>query len=175
MKVLHLLLDNSFACLSISSHLSIAFEGPIGINVYRHWLLGLVPFQTNRMVVLKGGDGFLISPGVVSPTRRVVQNCRRLVKRTSRCVRLGRQSGTITPKKPESVLRMRFSRARVYHFNFPKKAFTPSHSVYFLLIFRCFECEGFVFQAFTRAVNACEGFKEKPFHWKNRWKSGANR
>ena len=47
--------------------------------------------------------------------------------------------------------------------------------MYFRLIFRCFECEGFVFQAFTRAVNACEGFKEKPLHWKNRRKSGAIR
>ena len=36
---------------------------------------------------------------------------------------------------------------------FPKKAFTPSHNVRFLLIFIGFECEGLDFKAFTRAVN----------------------
>ena len=56
-------------------------------------------------------------------------------------------------KKVKSILRMHFSRARIYGFYFPKKAFTPSHNVRFLLIFIGFWCEGFVFQAFTLAVN----------------------
>ena len=43
-------------------------------------------------------------------------------------------------------------RARVYVFDFPKKAFTPSHVVCFLLIFIGFPCEGLLFQVFTRAA-----------------------
>ncbi len=44
-------------------------------------------------------------------------------------------------------------RARIYGFYFPKKAFTPSHNVRFLLIFIGFECEELDFKAFTRVVN----------------------
>ena len=43
-------------------------------------------------------------------------------------------------------------RARVYVFDFPKKAFTPSHVVCFLLIFIGFPCEGLLFQVFTRTA-----------------------
>ena len=37
-----------------------------------------------------------------------------------------------------------------------KKVFTLSHRACFLLIFMCFECEGFDFKAFTLGVKACE-------------------
>ena len=42
-----------------------------------------------------------------------------------------------------------FTRARIYAFKFPKKAFTPSHGARFLLIFKGFKCEGFEIKAFT--------------------------
>ena len=63
----------------------------------------------------------------------------------------------------------------LYTFFDPKKAFIPSHSAYFLLIFMGLECEGLVFQAFTpqRAfiplifwlptVFRCEGLLLQPF------------
>ena len=67
--------------------------------------------------------------------------------------------------------------ALLYAFLSLKKAFTPSHDVRFPLISIDFECEGLGFQsihtvpevftltseAFTRAVNACEGLKEQAF------------
>lgn len=49
-----------------------------------------------------------------------------------------------------------FSRAYYYRFLFFKKVFTLSHRACFLLIFMCFECEGFDFKAFTPGVKACE-------------------
>ena len=64
---------------------------------------------------------------------------------------------------------MRSSRARIYGFYFPKKAFTPSHGTCFLLIFMGFECEGFENKAFTWVVNACEGLKNKAFTPEKRW------
>ena len=39
--------------------------------------------------------------------------------------------------------------ALLYAFLSLKKAFTPSHGVCFLLIFRGFKCEGLKFQVFT--------------------------
>ena len=88
----------------------------------------------------------------------------------------------ITLKKPYFVLEIRFLHARIYAFYFPKKAFTPSHDVRFPLISIDFECEGLGFQsihtvpeaftltseAFTRAVNACEGLEEQAFTPENR-------
>ena len=70
-----------------------------------------------------------------------------------------------------------FARVRIYGFYFLKKAFTPSRGVRFPLISIGFECEGLGFQsihtvpevftltseAFTRAVNACEGLKKQAF------------
>ena len=64
------------------------------------------------------------------------------------------------------------SRACIYDYYFPKKAFTPSHRVSFLLIFIGFKCEGLDFKAFTPAVKACEGLKEQSFTPENLWQSG---
>ena len=64
-------------------------------------------FSTSLRVVLT-------SPGLVLPNQGVVRTSRRLMKRTSRSVRLGRRSGFIGLKKPQSVLKMLFSRAYIY-------------------------------------------------------------
>ncbi len=53
-----------------------------------------------------------------------------------------------------------YARVRVYHFYFPKKAFTPSHGVRFLLIFSGSDCEGLKNKVFTQAANTCEGLEE---------------
>ena len=44
------------------------------------------------------------------------------------------------------------SRAYIYVFYFPKKAFTPSPVDFFLLIFWSKQCEGLLFQTFTPGV-----------------------
>ena len=58
---------------------------------------------------------------------------------------------------------MPLSRARIYGFYFPKKAFTPSHDARFRLISKELECEGLKFKAFTPRVNAGEGLKHQAF------------
>ena len=90
------------------------------------------------------------SPGVGFTTRRLGKTTRRVEQTNRRLVR------ATSPTMPMAWI-CPFLRARVYVFDFPKKAFTPSHVVCFLLIFIGFPCEGLLFQVFTRAVNACEG------------------
>ena len=102
-----------------------------------------------RMGVTSPGVGFT-TRRLGKTTRRVEQTNRRVGKTTSGFVR------AISPTMPMTWI-CPFLRARVYEFDFPKKVFTPSHVVCFLLIFIVFGCEGLLFQVFTRAVNACEG------------------
>ena len=124
----------------------------------------------------------LRSPGVDLLTRRAWRNSRRLVKKTSRRVRPGRRSGQITLNKSKSALWIHSSRAYIYVFYFPKKVFTPSHGVCFLLIFSSFECEGLKNKAFTRAAKyshgrwtLVKGWKSKPSHRETASQSGGNR
>ena len=72
-----------------------------------------------------------------------------------------------------------FSRARIYAFYFPKKAFTPSRKVRCLLIFIGLECEGLDFKVFTWAAKhshgwwtIVKGWNTKPSHRKSASKSG---
>ena len=111
-----------------------------------------------RMGVTSPGVGFatpgvgFTNPGVGFTTRRlektnrrVGNTNRRLRKTTRRLVR------AISPTMP-MVWIFPSSRAHVYAFDFPKKVFTPSHVVCFLLIFIGFPCEGLLFQVFTRVA-----------------------
>ena len=111
-----------------------------------------------RMGVTSPGVGFtnpgvgFTNPGVGFTTRRlektnrrVGNTNRRLRKTTRRLVR------AISPTMP-MVWIFPFLRAHVYAFDFPKKVFTPSHIVCFLLIFKVFGCEGLLFRVFTRAA-----------------------
>ena len=70
---------------------------------------------------------------------------------------------------------MPLSRARIYGFYFPKKAFTPSHDARFRLISNELECEGLKFKAFTPRVNAGEGLKHQAFTPESCWQSGDKR
>ena len=97
------------------------------------------------------------SPGLVLSTQGLVRNSRRLVKHTSRRVRLGRRNGIITLKNANIFGECLFTRAYIYVFYFPKKVFTHSHNARFLLIFSCFECEGFDFKVFTGAAKPSHG------------------
>ena len=104
-----------------------------------------------RMAVTSPGVGFA-TPGVCFTTRRlektnrrVGNTNRRLRKTTRRLVR------AISPTMPMAWI-CPIMRARVYVFDFPKKAFTPSHIACFLLIFKVFGCEGLLFRVFTRAA-----------------------
>ena len=108
------------------------------------------------------------SPGVVLPYQGARRNSRRVVKRTSRSIRLGRRSESILLKKAANCLENTLFARVIYVFYFPKKVFTPSHRARFLLNFIGSRCEGFVFQAFTRTVNACEGRKGQAFTKENR-------
>ena len=90
-----------------------------------------------RMAVTSPGVGFT-TRRLGKTTRRVEQTNRRLVRATS-------------PTMPMAWI-CPIMRARVYVFDFPKKAFTPSHVVCFLLIFIVFACEGLLFRVFTRAA-----------------------
>ena len=106
---------------------------------------------SRRMAVTSPGIGFT-NPGfgftnrrVENTNRRVGNTNRRLRKTTRRLVR------AISPTTP-MVWNCPIMRARVYAFDFPKKVFTPSHIVCFLLIFRVFGCEGLLFRVFTRAA-----------------------
>ena len=115
-----------------------------------------VGFATPGFGFTSPGVGFT-SPGVGFTTRRlektnrrVGNTNRRLRKTTRRLVR------AISPTMP-MAWNCPIMCARVYAFDFPKKVFTPSHIVCFLLIFIGLACEGLLFQVFTRAVNACEG------------------
>ncbi len=109
------------------------------------------------------------SPGVVLPYQGARRNSRRVVKGSSRSIRLGRRSESIMLKKAANCLENTlFARAYIYVYYFPKKVFTPSHRARFLLNFIGSRCEGFVIQAFTRTVNACEERKGQAFTKENR-------
>ena len=108
------------------------------------------------------------SPGVGFTTRRLGKTTRRVEQTNRRLVR------ATSPTMPMAWI-CPFLRARVYVFDFPKKAFTPSHGTCFLLIFIAFECEGLDFQVFTLEVNACEGLKYQAFTPESHWKSAEKR
>ena len=65
-------------------------------------------------------------------------------------------------------------RARI-RIKFPEKAFTSFTQSVFSPDFQRFWCEGLVFKAFTRAVNARDGRREQTFTQENRLKSGSKR
>ena len=114
------------------------------------------------------------SPGLVLPTPELVRTSRRVVKRTSRDVGQDKRGGSVTLNMPPSVLNLPFTCAyvRIY---FPEKAFTSFTQSVFLSDFQRFWCEGLVFKAFTRAVNARDGRREQTFTQENRLKSGSKR
>ena len=97
-----------------------------------------------RMAVTSPGVGFT-TRRLEKTNRRVGNTNRRLRKTTRRLVR------AISPTMP-MAWNCPIMRARVYAFDFPKKVFTPSHIVCFLLIFKVFGCEGLLFRVFTRAA-----------------------
>ena len=107
--------------------------------------------KIRRMGVTSPGVGFATrrlgktTRRVEQTNRRVGNTNRRLRKTTRRLVR------ATSPTMPMAWI-CPIMRARVYVFDFPKKAFTPSHVVCFLLIFIGFPCEGLLFQVFTRAT-----------------------
>ena len=104
-----------------------------------------------RMAVTSPGVGFT-NPGFSFTTRRV-ENTNRRVGNTNRRLRktTRRRVKATSPTMP-MVWIFPFLRAHVYAFDFPKKVFTPSHIVCFLLIFKVFGCEGLLFRVFTRAA-----------------------
>ena len=72
--------------------------------------------------------------------------------------------------KPPSVLNMPFTYAyiRIY---FPEKAFTSFTQSVFPADFQRFGCEGLVFKAFTRAMNARDARRKQTFTPGNRHKT----
>lgn len=127
------------------------------ITSWFRFALSIAESRRSVSRVFLTSPGFVpTSPGLILPNQGTRRNSRRVVKRTTRSVRPGRRSESIMLKKPQSVWEVLFSRAYIYIyvFYFPEKVFTPSHGARFPLIFMGFQCEGFVFQAFTGAVNA---------------------
>ena len=114
------------------------------------------------------------SPGLVLPTQGLVRTSRRVVKRTLRNVGPDKRGGSVTLNMPPSVLNLPFTYAyiRIY---FPEKAFTSFTQSAFPTDFQGFWCEGLVFKAFTRAVNARDGRREQTFTPGNRLKIGSKR
>ena len=117
-----------------------------------------------RMAVTSPGVGFT-TRRLEKTNRRVGNTNRRLRKTTRRLVKATSPTMYMTwicPFLRAHVRPWYFQRAagrtfapfraRVYAFHFPKKAFTPSHVVYFSLIFKSFQCEGLRFQVFTRVA-----------------------
>ena len=107
----------------------------------------------------------LSTPGLVLSTPGLVRNSRRLVKHTSRRVRLGRRSGIITLKMRQSVW-WRLFYARVYTYYISRKMYSPIHAMLVSFWFTrvwlwrlWFQSVHMGSKAFTRAVNACEGWK----------------
>ena len=109
-----------------------------------------------RMAVTSPGVGFT-NPGLGFTTRRVENTNRRLGRTTRRLRKTTRRLVRATSPTMPMVWICPFLRARVYAFDFPKKVFTPSHGVCFLLIFSSFECEGLKNKAFTRAAKYSHG------------------
>ena len=107
------------------------------------------------------------SPGLVLPTPGLVRTSRRVVKRTSRDVGLDKRGGSVTLNMPPSVLNLPFTCAYIRNY-FPEKAFTFFTQSVFPPDFQRFWCEGLVFKAFTRAVNARDGRREQTFTQENR-------
>ena len=129
--------------------------------------------QKNATISLSPGV-VRTSPGLVLPTPGLVRTSRRVVKRTSRDVGLDKRGGSVTLNMPPSVLNLPFTYAyvRIY---FPEKAFTSFTQSAFPPDFQYFGCEGLVFKAFTRAVNARDGRREQTFTPGNRLKIGSKR
>ena len=103
------------------------------------------------MGVTSPGVGFT-NPGVGFTTRRLEKTNRRVEKTNRRLRKTTRRLVKATSPTMYMTWICPFLRARVYAFDFPKKVFTPSHIVCFLLIFKVFGCEGLLFRVFTRAA-----------------------
>ena len=114
------------------------------------------------------------SPGLVLPAQGLVRTSRRVVKRTLRNVGPDKRGGSVTLNMPPSVLNMPFTCAYIRNY-FPEKAFTSFTQSAFSPDFQGFWCEGLVFKAFTRAVNARDGRREQTFTPGNRLKIGSKR
>ena len=114
------------------------------------------------------------SPGLVLPTQGLVRTSRRVVKRTLRNVGPDKRGGSVTLNMPPSVLNLPFTCAHIRIY-FPEKAFTSFTQSAFPPDFQHFWCEGLVFKAFTRAVNARDGRREQTFTPGNRLKRGSKR
>ena len=107
------------------------------------------------------------SPGLVLPTPELVRTSPGVVKRTSRDVGQDKRGGSVTLNMPPSVLNLPFTCAYIRNY-FPEKAFTFFTQSVFPPDFQRFWCEGLVFKAFTRAVNARDGRREQTFTQENR-------
>ena len=129
--------------LNYSSRLFFANRVSLSCTVSANWWPKGQKFS-RRMAVTSPGVGFT-NPGVGFTTRRLEKTNRRVGKTNRRLVK------ATSPTMPMAWI-CPFLRARVYAFDFPKKVFTPSHIVCFLLIFKVFGCEGLLFRVFTRAA-----------------------
>ena len=103
---------------------------------------------SRRMAVTNPGVGFT-NPGVGFTTRRLEKTNRRVGNTNRRLRKTTRRLVKATSPTMPMVWIFPFLRAHVYAFDFPKKVFTPSHIVCFLLIFIGLACEGLLFQVFT--------------------------
>ena len=92
-----------------------------------------------------------------------------VVKRTIRNVGPDKRCGSVTLNMPPSVLNLPFTCAYIRNY-FPEKAFTSFTQSVFPADFQRFWCEGLVFKAFTRAVNARDGRRKQTFTQGNRLK-----
>ena len=131
-------------------------------------------FSTSPGVIRTSPGLVLPIQGLVRTSPGVVRTSRRVVKRTSRNVRPNKRGSSVTLNMPPSVLNLPFTYAyiRIY---FPEKAFTSFTQSAFPPDFQHFWCEGLVFKAFTRAVNARDGRREQTFTPGNRLKIGSKR
>ena len=116
-----------------------------------------------RMAVTSPGVGFtnpgvgFTNPGVGFTTRRLEKTNRRVGNTNRRLRKTTRRLVKATSPTMPMVWIFPIMCARVYAFDFPKKAFTPSHGACFLLIFIVFACEGFDFKVFTWAAKPSHG------------------
>ena len=125
--------------------------------------------QKNATISLSSGV-VRTSPGLVLPTPGLVRTSPGVVKRTSRDVGQDKRGGSVTLNMPPSVLNLPFTCAYIRNY-FPEKAFTSFTQSVFSPDFHRFWCEGLVFKAFTRAVNARDGRREQTFTQENRLKT----
>ena len=117
------------------------FSAPRGA-AGRSWTLTGHPYKREHEMLLAQvrellptSQGLVLStPGLVLSNPGLVRNCRRLVKITSCCVRLGQWSGHISLKKTLSFLEMLSLRACIYTYFISPKKYSPVHTM--LVFFR---------------------------------------